>query len=493
MWTWVLITVATIMVAVSDGGAVIDLQLQPRQSDAFCQLEQGIAPYILYGGAKGGGKSRLVRDYQIFRRNKYPGTRGLIARRTYGELRANHIEPLFQERPYLFQYWHASDGELRWPNGSITEFKYLERTDDVYRYQGIEYADIDLDECTQHEHRVFQILQTSLRIPPEVVMACPGVQPRFLLTGNPGGVGHGWVKRLFIDRVYDPEQGERAEDYAFIPAKVWDNKLLLDTNPDYMRRLENLPDDLRKAYLDGDWSVFAGQYFKGLRPSKHMVDDFPVPTHWARFRALDWGYDHPTVVCWFTVDPRNGQSYIYRHYKKNRTVSTVMAERVLEMSRDEKILDTVAGHDLWTSIKHDEKRPEDTVEKLLREKGLYLRKAVIDRVPGWQLLREYLYWEEGKRETPRLRIFRSCSEIYDGLARLIHADTGDPEDVKKMDGDDEGDCVRYGVQYLHTLPKPEPDKGQMEALIDKIEKPGVRTAFANISYGSEESGSYDNY
>ena len=454
-------------------------------------LERGQAESVLYGGAKGGGKSRLVRDWQIFRRCEYPGTWGLIVRRTFDELKKNHIEKLFMERPGLRELYRAEDHSIRWPNGSITFFKYLERTDDVYRQQGIEYSDITMDECTQHEEKVFQVLKTSIRLAPEVKAANPLLKGRFLLTGNPGGVGHQWVKRLFIDRKFRPEEGERPIDFAFIPAKIWDNKLLLEADPEYLARLEHLPEDLRRAYLEGDWDVFAGQYFKGLRPSKHLVRDFGIPSHWARFRALDWGFAHPTVVVWIAVTPDNKSAYIYRHYKKNRVVSTVMARQVVAMSKDEKILTTVAGHDLWASVKHDEKDPTLTVERLVRAEGLYCQKAVIDRVPGWQLLREYLDWED--KEKPRLQIFDSCRDIYDGLARLIYADTGDPEDVKKMDGDDEGDCVRYGVQHLHSMPKPQGGEGQIAEIIDSLTVPGVRIAFAGRTASSEESASYDDY
>lgn len=479
------------MATVSNGNAV-ELHLQPKQSEAFLALEHGEAESVLYGGAKGGGKSRFVRDWQIYRRSKYPGTWGLIVRRTFDELKKNHIEKMFTERPGLRELYKAEDHSIRWPNGSITFFKYLERTDDVYRQQGIEYADVTVDECTQHEEKVFQVLKTSVRLSPQVKELSPDLRGRCLLTGNPGGIGHAWVKRLFIDRQFRPEEGERPQDYAFVQAKIWDNRLLLEADPEYLQRLENLPEDLRRAYLDGDWNVFAGQYLKGLRPSKHLVEDFRIPLHWARFRSLDWGFAHPTVVCWFAVAP-NGQCYIYKHYKKNQVVSTVMARNVVEMSKDEKILQTVAGHDLWQSVKHDEQRPTETVADLVAREKLYCAKAVIDRVPGWQLLREYLDWEDGKRDKPRLQIMRSCTPIYDGLARLIYAETGDVEDVKKMDGDDEGDCVRYGVQYLHSIKPPETPDGQVDEIINSITVPGVRIAFAGHPANSTDGGDYDDY
>lgn len=122
------------------------------------------------------------------------------------------------------------------------------------------------------------------------------ISPRMYYTCNPGNVGHAWVKRLFIDRQY--QQGENAEDYNFIPAKIYDNRILMNADPNYVKQLLALPEDLRRAHLDGDWDVHAGQYFREFSREKHVVAPFEIPHWWRRFRSMDWGYNDPCCVLW---------------------------------------------------------------------------------------------------------------------------------------------------------------------------------------------------
>ena len=140
--------------------------------------------------------------------------------------------------------------------------------------------------------------------------------PRMYFTCNPGGVGHTWVKRLFIDRDY--QGNERPEDYTFIKSLVYDNKFLMDNDPDYIRTLENLPENRRKAMLDGDWDIFEGQYFPEFSRDIHVIEPFAIPSDWRRYRALDYGLD--MLACyWIAVDGQN-KSYVYKELY--RTISS---------------------------------------------------------------------------------------------------------------------------------------------------------------------------
>ena len=192
----------------------IEIKLQPKQREAFDKSIE--TPITFFGGARGGGKSFLIRAREVYRRLKYPGTKGLIVRKTYPELLSNHIRMFFVEYPETSRWFHRGEKAIFWPNGSITEFSYMKTTDDVYTYQGREYEDISIDEVTQHEEEVVKILRASNRTTKS------DIKPTMLLTGNPGGVGHGWIKRLFIDRKL--EEGEHPGDYAFIQSKVYDNQ-----------------------------------------------------------------------------------------------------------------------------------------------------------------------------------------------------------------------------------------------------------------------------
>ena len=216
---------------------------------------------------------------------KYAGTKGLIVRKTYPELLSNHIRQFFIEYPETVNWYKVAEKAIYWPNGSITEFSHLSRADDVYTYQGREYQDISIDEITQHEEVVFKILRSSLRT------TDPRIEPRMLLTGNPGGIGHLWVKRIFIDKDFKPE--ENPKDFGFVQASVWDNKALMNADPDYVKRLQDLPEDKRKAYLEGDWNIFAGQYYGEFKEKKHVIKYyFPFKSN-VIVGGLDWGRTNP--------------------------------------------------------------------------------------------------------------------------------------------------------------------------------------------------------
>ena len=273
----------------------IEIALQPKQKEALKLSE--LIPVLLYGGAKGGGKSHLIRAREVVRRLKYAGSKGLIVRKTHPELLSNHIRRFFVEYPMTAKWYRKAEKAIYWPNGSITEFSYLKNTDDVYTYQGREYEDISIDEITQHEEEVFKILRSSNRT------TNPKIKPTMLLTGNPGGVGHGWVKRIFIDRQF--KDNENPKDFGFVSAKVQDNKALIDADPDYIKRLDDLPEHLRRAYKDGDWDVFAGQVFD-FRPTVeqkeyHVIKPKPIPELSTRFFAIDWGGDAPVAIGWYAV------------------------------------------------------------------------------------------------------------------------------------------------------------------------------------------------
>lgn len=148
-------------------------------------------------------------------------------------------------------------------------------------------------------------------------------------TCNPGNVGHAWVKRLFIDRQY--QQGENAEDYNFIPAKIYDNRILMNADPNYVKQLLALPEDLRRAHLDGDWDVHAGQYFREFSREKHVVAPFEIPHWWRRFRSMDWGYNDPCCVLWHAADGE-GRVFTYRELYVRQTLAGDVARRAVELS-----------------------------------------------------------------------------------------------------------------------------------------------------------------
>ena len=208
--------------------------------------------YIAFGGARGGGKSWAVRCKAKLLALRYPGIRLLLVRRTMPEIETNHLVFLRRELAGAAVY-RAGEKRFVFGNGSVLQFGYCASDRDAERYQGAEYDVIFFDEATQLQERWMRQLAACVR-------GVNGFPKRIYYTCNPGGPGHGYIKRLFIDRRYEP--GENGEEYAFIPARVTDNGALLAQQPEYVKQLESLPPKLRAAWLEGRWDVLAGQVFQ---------------------------------------------------------------------------------------------------------------------------------------------------------------------------------------------------------------------------------------
>ena len=223
--------------------------------------------FTAYGGARGGGKSWALRRKLVGLCLCYPGIRALIVRRSISELKSNHLAPFMKEYGALVKY-NDADKCLTFKNSSVIFLGYCASDRDVLRYQGQEYDIIAIDEATQLSEYRFSIFKACLR--------GTGDYPRRIyLTCNPGGIGHAWVKRLFIDR--DFRAGEDPDDYTFIPALVYDNKVLTDADPDYVRSLESLPQRMRDAWLHGRWDAFEGQFFPELDTDVHVISAAELP------------------------------------------------------------------------------------------------------------------------------------------------------------------------------------------------------------------------
>lgn len=311
--------------------ATVLYPLQPKQQE----FANSLAKFRLFGGAKGGGKSYAMRSEATRMANTAPMVRGLVLRRTSPEIRENMVIPMLRELPRelegigTFYTYNGTANEMRFFNGSTIRFSYCQNLKDVLRYQGIEYDFICIEELTHWSEREFQILRGCLRT------SRAGIRPCFFASTNPGGVGHAWVKRLWIDRQFLP--GERGEDFHFIPAKVTDNAVLMKTQPDYLADLEALPEILRRAYRDGDWDVFDGQFFTEFRRELHTCPATRVPNAEMRIVALDYGYKNPSAVYWLAREA-SGRVYAYRELYITGLTYRQLALRIQAMTpADEEI------------------------------------------------------------------------------------------------------------------------------------------------------------
>jgi phage terminase large subunit len=420
----------------------------------------------------GGGKSWAMRRKFVLLALKYPGLKILLLRRTFRELEETHIIPLKQELYGIAKY-NETRKDFTFPNGSRIVCGYCDKEDDVNQYMSQEYDVIGLEEATQFTE--FQ--QQSLALRNRSTRT--DFKPRMYYTCNPGGVGHQWVKRLFIDRDY--RNNEKAEDYVFIPARVYDNLELMKANPDYIDNLSNLPEDRKKAYLDGDWDALIGQFFTEWNRRKHVCEPFPIPRNWRKFRSMDWGFNDPCCVLWFAVDP-DSRIFVYSEIYRNRTYANDMAKLVKDRTREDKISYTVASPDMWAKrggiLRADGGVLGESIADIFIKGGVPLRPADNSRVVGWQRVREYL--RDAPDGLPYLQIFSTCENLIRTLP-ILQIDKNDTEDV--ADGEDHAaEALRYGLMSRPSAnretEKPKRKKRQFDPL--NMGKPTRKSGFLGM-------------
>ncbi len=384
----------------------------PKQREFF----EATSRFVAYGGARGGGKSWAARVKLILLALAHDGIQLLLIRRTLPQLRENHIL-ILQKQLKDAAVYRESSKEFTFPNGSRLKLGYCDSEQDVLQYQGQAYDVIFMEEATQFTEFQFQALTECNR---SSGMMRENFSPRMYLTCNPGGVGHSWVKRLFIDRNY--KNSERAEDYTFIKSLVYDNAFLMEHSPEYVRVLENLPEARKKAMLYGEWELFEGQYFSEFSRDVHVIEPFVIPSDWRRYVSLDYGLD--MLACYWIAMDTSGNAYVYRELYEPSLIISRAAKKILEMSGGEEIEQYFAPPDLWN-------RRQDTgksAAEIFCENGVLLTKASNDRVAGWLNLKEWLkVYGENEEKTSRLKFFRNCLNIIRCLP-AIRFDEKNPND-----------------------------------------------------------------
>jgi phage terminase large subunit len=405
----------------------------PRQQEFFLAKNRHIA----YGGSRGGGKSWAMRTKFILLAGRYQGLKLLLLRRTLPELRENQIKPMQATLAQICSY-NESKHEFVFPNGSVIKGGYCDSESDVYQFQGQEYDVIGLEEATTFTESQMQFITTCNRT------TRSDFKPRMYYTCNPGGVGHAWVKRLFIDREY--REGENPGDYYFIPARVYDNPVLMRNNPEYVKTLEALPEHLRRAHLEGDWDVLAGQYFPNYRRDKHTVEPFEIPQSWKRFRSMDWGFNDPCCVLWHACAP-DGRVYTYRELYVRQMLARDVAFQVLLLTGQEKVDYTVVSPDMWQKRGQKDIQGESIAE-IFTTNGVPVIRADNDRMVGWTVMREYM--ADAPDGMPYWQIFSTCRNLIRTIPLAVH-DEHKVEDISATCEDHALESARYG---LMSRPRP---------------------------------------
>ncbi len=408
---------------------------------------------LFYGGAAGGGKSDFLLADAVQDVEQGSDWVGIIFRRhttDMDELIHRSMEiygPMGGEYKVGIRTW-------RFPGGAEIRLRHMDTDADFMKYMGHSYAYIGWDELpTWDSLRPYQMMKSRLRGPAQ--------HKRIRATGNPGGKCHGEVKRYFaIDKYpdgYVPLQDKESKMVrCFIPARVQDNRALLDADPDYPNRLMGMGDpELTAAYLDGNWDVSLGAMFSAMR-SDLLVDPFEVPENWPLFMAMDYGENNPTAAVLLAVDYDDDVWVVSSYYSSGAGAEHA---RGIEAMIDECRYTSIGGAygrqprlllapgDMWTRRAPGDvsqaRAPVDT----FRDHGLPLSKANMDRVNGWRNIANLLY-------AGRLKFFRGSTErVVDSLLSL-QRESRNPEDASS--GDDHGaDALRYGINHVYKARKVE--------------------------------------
>ena len=417
----------------------------PAPSDKQRQFLLARKRNIGYGGAKGGGKSWSVRIKAILLAGRYAGIKILIVRETYKELINNHINEMI---PMLEGMARFKEKEMtfKFVNGSKIDFAYCSCDRDLSRFQGVEYDVVFFDESTNLTEHQMKTIAANVR-------GANDFPKRVYYTCNPGGKGHGYIKRIFIDRQY--MDGEDAEDYEFIQADVYDNKVLMEKDPDYIKQLRALPPKQRAALLEGRWDVYAGQFFEEFenkpehykdRMWTHVIEPFDIPAGWEIYRSYDFGYAKPFSCAWWAVDYDGCAYRILEYYgctaEANTGVRMTPEQQFKEISRIEqthkwlkgKNIHGVADPSIW-----DQSRGESTAEVAMKYR-LYFDPGDNARIPGWMQCHYRLQFDENG--FPMMYVFSNCEAFIRTVPLLMHSETN-PEDLDTTQEDHVADEWRY--------------------------------------------------
>lgn len=414
---------------------------------------------LFYGGAAGGGKSDflLVDALGQVKKKSY---KAALFRRKYTELEKSLI--LRSHDLYPSQGGRYNEQKHRWtfPSGAIIDFAHMDSQSDVYDYQSAQYAYLGFDEATHFTEFQIEYMKSRCR-------CADGSVKKYIRYGsNPGNRGHAYFKGRFIQNkepyqlYHDDKTGLSMQ---FIPSKVYDNIVLMSGDPDYVHRLEGLPEDQKKMLLFGDWDVFEGQYFSEWLHEIHVVTPFEIPSSWRRFRTTDHGRTKPTACLWGAVD-HDGNIWWYREYYMAGVDADINAAEIARLSGEEKY-----AFSLLDSACFAKTGAGETIAEIYERNGVKSIPWPKNRMAGWSLFHEYLRHVDPvtkHKHPPKMRFFSNCLNAVRTIPTLIH----DELNVEDLDSDGEdhaADAVRGALEWLHES-KSKKEDDPLEAMLKKV-------------------------
>lgn len=449
---------------------MITIQYTPTPKQAA--FHATTANEVLYGGAAGGGKTKALIMDAFFRTLTYPKTRAVVFRRTYQELEDTDIKQALESYPKSLARYNAGRHEFTLVNGSVISFRHCEHPADRFNYSGIEIQFLYFDELTSFEQVIYDFLKTRLRATKEL-----GVVPIVRSASNPGNIGHGWVKKMFVDAgeymsiqtqsIYS--ESLRKTKYIrtqYIPALATENPFITD---DYIFELERKPEALRRALLNGDWDSFEGQVFTEFvndpvhyldRLNTHVIAPFAIPHDWPRYMSFDHGFTAPFSCGYWTIDP-SGVVYRYKEWygcKPNQAnIGTELTPRQIAegiIAREgEEIADNLHINRIADPAIFDRSRGDSVAQQMEPQgsrQGVFFHKGDNTRLAGKMQLHERLrFGADGK---PKLYVFSNCRDWIRTVPNLPYS-LDKPEDVDTKAEDHAYDDTRYFLMSRPIAPK----------------------------------------
>lgn len=430
------------------------------------QFHQCPARYPLFGGARGPGKSHAIRWHMHMACMTVPHFNGLLLRRNLPDLRRSHGRYMAMEAQQLVAQWRPNAngaGEMHYPNGSILECNHCQHEDDYTIYLSAQYDGQAFDELvTFSEYLYLQIRSACRTTKPGLVARVLGATNPGVSPVNPGvpGLGESWVRRRWVDHdvTVDEDEQYREEDYAYIPARFEDNPHL--QQDDYNAILGSLPPEVRRAYRDGDWDIFVGQFFPEFRKDWHVADvAVPVSDNYPRTCGLDWGYANEGVCLWGCVTP-DGQlliedEYTFNGKRRQKQVAVEVAREIAQRNKDRgvRLRGTYADPAMFMRTG----QVGQSIAEMFAHEGVSLTEANNDRINGWAKMRAWfraMPAASGQTEPrPWLVIHPRCVQLIRTLPQLI-MDPSRPEDIETNGPDHWADALRY---LMAGRPAPTPD------------------------------------
>lgn len=435
--------------------------------------------YTLYGGAMGGGKSYWLRWMLVKLLLEYhaaTGQRGVrvgLFCEDYPSLQDRHISKINYEFPTWLGQLNKGDKEYvlapEYGGGVIA----LRNLDDAAKYASSEFAAIGVDELTKNLKYVFEMLRTRMR--------WKGIaDTKFLAGTNPGSIGHGWVKKIWMDKEFETTEKE-AHLFNYIRATANDNRNNLDKS--YFDQLEGLPEEKRKAFLLGDWNLFEGQFFSEWNEDIHVCDPFDIPDTWRKYGAYDHGRAKPATFGWYAVD-FDGNIYKYRELYVNkedgssRWEAEQIAKEIVKINNEARdfLGYVVVDSAIYTNTGSGETIAEILVKNGVGKEGTLIpmiipcTKGAGSRISGWQIMHQYLYHDY--QTPPKIRYFKNCYDSIRTIPSLIYSETH-PEDLDSDGEDHAADIDRYFLQTMRNRKTKLPETREAKKIKEFQKKKGL--------------------